>query len=244
MKTIIVEDEPLSRIFLSNLLTEFCPGIQLLAAVPGEADAVEAITNLQPDIVFMDIELQSGTGFEVLRQINGPMPQIVFTTAFDHHALNAIRFSGIPCLQKPIDILALQTAMGHCKTGTHSAAALREAATHLLATVDNHYTPTHLSVPAATGRRFVALADVTHISAATDCCTFYLMDGTAIPVAEPLKEYESLLQEYGFYRVHQLHVINVQAIQKGSLQQDHLLLVNGVQVAVSAKKVAAIKNFC
>src|SRR5687767_1237610 len=106
MNAIIVEDEPLSRIFLRNLLAEFCPEVNVVATVSTEDDAVESINTLQPQLVFLDIEVQAGTGFEALKRIGCTYPAVVVTTHFDHHAIRAVQCSRVDYFEKPIEIRA------------------------------------------------------------------------------------------------------------------------------------------
>src|SRR5690242_3535970 len=101
LRTIIVEDELHSREFLNNVLTEFCPETEVIAFATSKEEAISAITALKPDLVFLDIELQHGTGFDVLRGLDRPAFHVVFTTGSGHHSIKAIQFSGVDYLLKP-----------------------------------------------------------------------------------------------------------------------------------------------
>src|SRR5690554_3643970 len=143
LRTIIVEDEPLARLFLENLLKEFCPNTEIVAQAKTEDEAVSLIEAYKPDLLFLDIELQQGSGFGVMQRIN-TRPRIIFTTAYDHYAINAIRLSGIEYLLKPFDSDSLQTAISSAceKTSEHAAQAIE----HMMETLANNNTAVHLAL--------------------------------------------------------------------------------------------------
>src|SRR5690349_2073566 len=110
-KAIIVEDEIHSREFLKNVVAEYCPQLNVVALAADVEEGVAAIKEHQPDIVFLDIEMQTGTGFDLLQQFPQPPFEVIFTTAYDHYAIKAIKFSAVDYLLKPIEIEELQQAV-------------------------------------------------------------------------------------------------------------------------------------
>src|SRR5690606_32103916 len=111
MRAVIVEDEIHNREALRNLLTEFCDDVEVAGVAGSVTEAVEMIRSTKPDVIFLDIELQVGTGFDVLSQIADLDPEVIFTTAFEHYAIKAIKFSSLDYLLKPIDVDELQSAV-------------------------------------------------------------------------------------------------------------------------------------
>jgi two-component system, LytTR family, response regulator len=244
MNAIIVEDEPLSRIFLSNLLSEFCPDVKVIATVSTEDDAVESIITLQPQLVFLDIELQTGTGFEVLKRISGTYPSIVVTTAFDHHAIRAVQFSGVDYLQKPIEISALQQVVLKL-TSKQDKVAEQIAIAHLLETIGNNYEASCLAVMTTEGIDYLTVEDIIRVEAVNTGSQFILRGGSKKVIHTNLKEYELLLQDYSFCRIHQSHLINVNEILPGSgISDGHITMIDGSKVPVSPKKIDEMKKYC
>lgn len=242
LNTIIVEDEPLSRVFLHNLLTEFCPGINVVAKSSTEDDAVASISNLKPDLVFLDIELQQGTGFEVLKRIAADCPYIVFTTAFDHHAMRAIQFSGVEYLHKPIDIEGLQQVIESINEKRKRNDA-QQGIPHLLQTLQNNYTPTHLYIPTETGIEYIPVKEIIRIEGCDADSCFILRSGEHKRAKRNLREYELLLNNYSFFRVHQLHLVNLREVNgKQSSDLSTLLMSDKSQVPVSPKKVEELRK--
>ena len=119
-KTIIVEDELLNRDFIRNLLSEFCPEIELIGAARDAEEAIMMIRTHHPQIVLMDVELQTATGFDVLEQLKDLHFEVIFITASDHHAFKAIELSATGYLLKPVHFEDLQRAIDKAIAGIQS----------------------------------------------------------------------------------------------------------------------------
>lgn len=205
-KTIIVEDEPLSRAFLNSLLAEFCPDIKVVATVPTEDEAVKAIDSLQPDLVFLDIELQQGTGFEVLKRTSRHNYHVVFTTAIEHYGIRAIRFSAVDYLQKPIDIEGLRQVIASIDIKQASKAI---AIKHLIETLNNNNDPVHLGIPCANGTLYTPVAGIVSVEAAGDNCIINTGYQKITGIGRSIKDYEQLLADNNFFRPHPSFLINL-----------------------------------
>jgi two-component system, LytTR family, response regulator len=242
IRTILVEDEPLSRLFLQNLLKEFCPQISVISVAATESAAIQAIRDLQPDLVFMDIELQEGTGFGVLKNTTAEKFQVIFTTALDHEAINIIRLSGVEYLQKPIDIEGLQQAIQNIiakRESDHPSLAVD----HLLQTFNNNNQPRYILLYAGGVASYIPLGDIVRIEMKEQGCCFTMKDSRQIIADKTLKEYESLLSNYSFFRTHQHHLVNINEIKDVTGQNElHVLMNNGDRVLLSEKKKAALLN--
>jgi len=240
LKTIIVEDEPLSRAFLNNLLSEFCPEVEVLTIVPTEAEAVEAIKNLQPDLVFLDIELQQGTGFEVLKKTQQHKYQVIFTTAFDHYSINAIKFSGVDFLQKPIDFEALQLLIRNVirkqKCGSGAIAVK-----HLLKTLENNNVPEQLLVQSDTGAVYIPVADIIYIELSDSGCVFNTTTAKTRATGTGIKEYEQMLADHHFLRLHHAYIINCKQIAVSIPGTGFVTMKDKSNIPVSPKKAEELK---
>ncbi len=241
LRTIIVEDEPLSREFLCNLLKEFHPAIEVIVKVATENDAVAAIVKYAPDLLFLDIELQQGTGFGVLRKIKCHDLQVVFTTAFDHYAIKAIQFSGVEYLHKPIDLEGLEQVIQKVVDKKESGAG-KIALEHLLCTLENNNVPDELFLPASDGNQYVTIANISRIESNEGTCIFRLCSGETISVSNNLKEYEAMLSDHHFFRPHSAHIINLKQVNRlegGETSQ--LIMKDNSIVPVSPKKKEEIQ---
>ena len=237
-RVILVEDEIRSREFLQAVLQEHCPYLEIVATAGNVDDAVQAIRSLRPDLIFLDIELQTGTGFDVLAQIADVQPAVIFTTAYDHYAIKAIKFSAVDYLLKPIDVDELKAAVARTQSlhekeaGQMTLQALMQNLKQLR-TADN---PT-ITLSVAEGLEFIPLSDIIRIEAAGAYTNFFLKGGKKLMVSKNLKEYENMLTDHDFMRVHNSHIINLAEVKR-MVRSDggYAVMSDDAQVIISPKK--------
>ena len=214
IKAVIIEDELHSRNFLNNLVTEFCPEISIAGMAASVAEAVALIQQTEPQIVFLDIEMQTGTGFDVLQQLQKRDFHVIFTTAYDHYAIKAIKFSAVDYLLKPINLEELQAAVAKAienieqKTGENKLELLIK---NLRRPAGEDFS---ISLSTSDGVEFIQLSNIIRLEASGPYTTFFMKDARKIMVSRNLKEYEMLLTDHGFFRVHNSHIINLKEVRK------------------------------
>jgi len=237
-RVLIVEDEVRSREFLADILAEHCPALQLVGTASNVAEAVAAIRDYRPDLVFLDIELQTGTGFDVLEQINGEQPAIIFTTAYDHYAIKAIRFSAVDYLLKPIDVDELKAAVARTRDLQHvnSNQQTLDVLMHNLKQLRANENPT-ITLSVAEGIEFIPLREIIRLEAAGAYTNFFLKGSRKMMVSKNLKEYETMLGEHNFMRVHNSHIINLAEVKR-FVKSDggYAVMSDDAQVVISPKK--------
>ncbi|MEO8117472.1 MAG: LytTR family DNA-binding domain-containing protein [Bacteroidota bacterium] len=236
-KAVIIEDEMHSREFLKNLLQEFHPELTVAGTAEDVQAAVKLIDLEKPRIIFLDIEMQAGTGFDVLQQIESYPCDIIFTTAYDHYAIKAIKFSAIDYLLKPIDIDELNKAIEKVLEKNKSTAAHTNIEM-LLNNLKNIKAgnPT-ITLATSEGLEFVPVKNIIRVEAAGAYTTFHLKVGKKIMVSKNLKEYENLLEGHEFMRVHNSHVINLNEVKKFIKSDGGYIIMNDdSQVVLSPKK--------
>ena len=236
-KAIIVEDELHSRELLKKMLAMFCPDVQVTALASSVNEGVKAIKEHAPDIVFLDVEMQTGTGFDLLQQFPDPSFGVIFTTAYDHYAVKAIRFSAVDYLLKPIDAEELQQAVKkitHKKDTGISAAAVKTLLSNLQKPAGSTQT---ITLATSEGLEFIPLHDIIHIEANGPYSNFFLAGNRKIIVSKDLKEYEMLLGEHQFLRIHNSHIINIKEVRR-MIKTDggYAVMSNGAQLIISPKK--------
>lgn len=209
-KTIIIEDEYRLREALSIML-EMVSGdtIQIVGYAESVPEAVKMVDRLKPDLVFMDIMLKDGTGFDVLQQISFHSFHLIFTTAFEQHAINAFKYSAVDYLLKPIDPQELKTAIDRIAI-LEERVLEKQQITELQTNLSK--TPDRLVLPTQEAMYVVKLNQILRCETSGSYTTFFLTDGRKIMVSKPLKNYEDILLPPMFFRVHQSHLINVNAI--------------------------------
>lgn len=209
-RTIIVEDEYRLREALSILLEMVAPeAVQIVGYAEREEEAVKLIDRLKPDLVFMDIMLKEGTGFDVLNQVTHKAFHLIFTTAYEEHAIRAFKFSAIDYLLKPIDAEELKMALE--RTTDLQGRLLADKQWSELNT-NLEKTPKRLVLPTQEAMHVVKIEQIVRCETSGSYTTFYLTEGKKIIVSKPLKNYEDILLPPEFFRVHQSHLINVNYI--------------------------------
>ncbi len=239
INAIIVDDEPHCTEHLERILKQFATDkVRLLGTFETVDQGVAAIGELNPELLFLDIQLKHQTGFDLLRQIDAAGLAIIFTTAFDHYAVQAFKFSAIDYLLKPID-------EGDLLDSLHKAADSLERK-HALARYDilfEHLNRTpeirpKIALPSMEGWDFVPIADIVRCQAQGNYTQFCMHGGDQILVSQTLKGYEKLLEGHGFFRVHHAHLVNLTRVVKYD-KSGFLTMDDGTAVDVSTRRKEA-----
>jgi two-component system, LytTR family, response regulator len=213
LRSIIVDDESKSREVLKSLIEKFCDGIEVCTTCQNGEEAIAGITSYKPDVIFLDIQLKSETGFEILQRLDKIDFEIIFTTAYSEFAIKAFNFSAIDYLLKPIDIELLRKAVEKVRkrSGDNISQRVAQLAENLKG---NSFRNSRLAIPATDGLEFVTVGEILYCEASGNYTNIYMSDNRKFIVSRTLKEYEDLLQDQDFFRIHNSHLINLNAIKK------------------------------
>ncbi|MBN2637002.1 MAG: response regulator transcription factor [Prolixibacteraceae bacterium] len=237
---VIIDDELNNCENLKELLHKYCPEIEITGMAHNAADGVKEISRVKPALVFLDIQMPGGSGFDMLEQLK-PIPfEVIFVTAFDQYAIRAIRFCAIDYLLKPVDILELQTAVSRAVNKIRQQEP-NLSMSNLLANRNHENDDLKIALPTAERILFTNLSEIIRCLGDNNYTTVYLKNGDSVLVSKTLKEYEELLSDKGFLRVHQSHLINVNAIRSFEKQDGgYLKMTDGVSVPVSRQRKNSI----
>jgi len=237
LKVVIVEDEIRSRELLFNLLGQYCGDVRVTGMAATVEEAVTLIDERLPSLVFLDIEMHAGTGFDVLMRVKERNFHVIFTTAYDHYALRAIKFSAVDYLLKPIDVEELQAAVQ--KVQKRVQAQVSSDSLEALMQNLGKKNPEEFSITLSTseGLEFVPLTSIIRLEASGPYTSFFLKDCRRIMVSRHMKEFEQMLSEYGFFRLHNSFMINLKAVQR-MVKSDggYAIMTDGAMVPISPKK--------
>ena len=207
MKAVIIDDEEDSRNILANYLAKYCVDIEVCGFGESVATGNAAIQKHNPDVVFLDIEMPYGNGFDLLDSVKQITFETVFVTAFDHYAIQALNQSAAYYLLKPISIDELVNAVNTIRTERSEASYTR----HSNVLLDNIRTPVNqkIMLPTMEGFEIVTINTILYCEAADNFTRFYL-EGAANPllICKTLKYFEEILKEHRFLRIHRSHLIN------------------------------------
>ena len=242
LKAIIVDDENGARQSLANILTAKCSNVEVKATADSVSKAMTAIKDIKPDIVFLDIQLHNETGFDLLEKIGNPGFEVIFTTAYDKYAIRAIKFAAVDYLLKPIDTNELLAAVKKAE----AKRTLAERNDHIRVLLNNRKTESAgqtIGLPTMDGFDFVIINDIIRIESTGNYSTFFFANKTSIVASRLLKEFEELLSDSNFFRVHQSHLVNLKHIRK-YLKGDggELMMIDDSMVPVSKRKKADLLN--
>jgi len=237
IRAVIVDDELKGRETLRTLIMRHCKGIEVVGMADSVASGVTLIRNAAPDLVFLDIEMPGGKGFDLLDKVKDKNFEIIFTTAYSQYAIKAIRFSALDYLLKPVNPQELQDAVLKVAQLLSASTSNRRNVDALLSNLKENNEPKKLALPNTEGVAFVNLDEIIRCMADANYTGIYLMSGKKILVARTLKDYEELLSEDDFCRVHHAHLINLRHVReyiKG--EGGTVLMSDGTRVEVSRRK--------
>lgn len=235
MRAVIIEDEERSRLVLQNLLATYCPDVEVVATADSVSTALEALHTFQPDIMFLDVQINGGYGFDVLDKMKDVKAGVIFTTAYDHYALKAFKFSAIDYLLKPIDIDELKAAVQKALNSKNQAENQYKIQ-NLLSNLKNPKEDPVLLVSTLEAVEFVRIKEIIRCEAQGAYTLLILKDHKPILVSKIIKDFEFLLLDYGFYRVHQSHLINLKEVQRFVKSENYLLMRDGAQIQLARSR--------
>lgn len=236
MKAVIIDDEEDSRKILANYLTKYCPDVQVCGFGESVATGKEAIQKYTPDIVFLDIEMPYGNGFDLLDSIDDITFETVFVTAFGNYAIQALNQSAAYYLLKPINIDELIKAVEKIKKERAEVNYTRH--TNIL--LDNIRTPVNqkIMLPTMEGFEIVTINTILYCEAADNFTRFYLdNNGTSLLICKTLKYFEEILKDHRFLRIHRSYLINPDyVIRYAKGKGGTVTMKNNKELEMSAEK--------
>ncbi len=242
IKALIVDDDDLSRDTLKLLIEKYQPEISSILLAGDALLARHLISTEQPDLIFLDVEMPQYSGFDLLNMIAEKNFDVIFTSSFQKYAIRAIRFSALDYLLKPVQkdelAQAIQRHLEKRDQAQHRPALYQ----NLLQTIQSRETKDfRLAIPTTEGVFFFHPDDIIRCEAERSYTKFFLASRKTFLASKPLREYEELLQENGFLRVHKSHLINMQYVHR-YLPSGFLLMKDESKVEVARRRKAEIES--
>lgn len=235
MRAIIIDDEKKGRIALRQKILDYCKEIEIIGEAEDGKMGYELINSKKPEIVFLDIEMPIMNGFEMLQQLKECNFHLIFTTAYDHYAIKAIKYSAFDYLLKPIDIEELKHTVQ--KLIHVNRRELKEQIDILTSNFNNEKPGLNkLAIPTMDGLFFYNISDLIYLEAQSNYTNLHFKDQKSILASKTMKEFEEILPSAMFFRPHHSFIINLHYVEK-YIKGDggQICLTNGAVVDVSRR---------
>lgn len=243
MKAVIIDNEQPVRSSLSRMIEKYCPSVSSIEEAVGVESGIELIKQSNPDIVFLDMEMDDGTGVDLLKRIGSFSFQLIFITAHEKYALDAIKMSAIDFLLKPIVVEDLLVCIKKASKNIQNQnlqlqiQVLKDSLASLKSNDEKIVLKDSESI------HFVRLNDIVYCEADGPYTTFYLINKEKIVISKSLKEFDDVLESRGFFRTHKSYLANISKIVRFDKQEGGTLIMdNGMQVPVSQRKKEEVMN--
>lgn len=242
LEAIVVDDEQASRTTLRNYLEQYCPNVHVVAEAGNIGDAKVEIKKHGPHLVFLDVEMPFGNGFDLLESLETVDFKVVFVTAFSHYALRAIQYSAAHYILKPVDIDELVAAVARVADESDT---FTDSTQVLLANIKtSQKQKTKVVLPIINGFEVVEAEEVIFCKAEENFTRFRLESGREVMICRTLKYYQEILQPLDFLRIHKSYLINLQHVKKYRKGRGgEVTLVDGTELPVSPSQKEALMNY-
>lgn len=230
---VIIDDEQAAQLTLMSFLQMHCPEVNVIGTADGVEEGLKLLSAKKTDLVFLDIKMNDGTGFDLLKRLPEINFNLVFTTAYDEYALRAFKYSAIDYLLKPINPEELIEAVKKVR---------KEKNENTSKSVDSMFEMysnkifDKIAIPSVDEFSFVHINKIIRCEASSNYTIIFLESGKKIIAPKTLKEFEELLASEGFFRVHQSHLISLDHIQKFQKHKNKIIMVDDSEVEVSRRK--------
>ncbi len=235
INAVIIEDKSVNAKTLQAMIRSYCPTVNIVGMAGNIDNAFTMLCQHTPDLIFLDIEMPGGSGFDLLHKFESVPFEVIFTTAYNQYAIEAFQENALDYLLKPINISNLQRAVAK----TEKQVALKksnEQVSKYLKSLQK-LAPSKISLPTLDGYLFIAPQEIIRCEASGSYSNFYMSSGKKIVVSMLLKKCEDLLPSELFLRVHNSHIINIQFVQQYIRGRGgYLLMQDGSRVDVAASR--------
>ena len=226
IKTLLVDDEPISTKHLKALLEKYAPDIDVIASANNIENALEKIYTLKPELIFLDIELAGESGFDLLKQCEIKKFEVIFVTAHNQFGIEAVKAHALDYILKPINKVELLISIEN---------AVRVIQAKKSST--NEKSSTRISLPTMEGLTFIEVKDIVFIESEGRYTRFHLNNDSKLLVSKNLGEYEEEMEKKGFARIHHSYIVNLAYVEKYIRGRGgYVVLKNGKSLDVSTRK--------
>ncbi len=241
MRAMLIDDEPDNLQFISAMIGMYCPGVSIIGAYTDPFEGMKAILEQKPDVLLLDIEMPGMTGLELLRRLPAVDFELIFVTAHNQYALNAIKLSALDFLLKPVDPTELEEALAKAEQKLKEKRTVEQFNVLVNLLNQNKDSPkmhqhNRIALPTFNGLIYVNMLDIIMVEAEQNYCKFIFEGKPSLTISKNIKNYEGL-EEHDFMRVHRSSIINLNHV-KEFVRHDggYVVMTNGSRIVVSKQK--------
>jgi two-component system LytT family response regulator len=243
IRSIIIDDEPNNIENLQGIMNKYCLEIEVVATANNASEGIIAIKAHQPDLLFLDIQMPGGSGFDLLKAFTQINFEIIFITAYDQYGIQAIKFSALDYLLKPINITELKKSVEKAREKITAKQKNNNIENLLEYIRSGHKDLPKIALPTLQEIIYVKVSDIIRCEAANNYTSFYLQNGEKILVCKTLKEFVQLLSPYNFIRTHQSHLVNLYFVKSFSREDGGtLVLTDHTKIPISRQNRDIVKE--
>lgn len=242
IRCVLIDDEVNNLENLQYLLQQHCSGVEIAGRASSADEGIQLIKEVDPDLVLLDIQMPVKSGFDLLKSFDTVSFEVIFVTAYDQYGIQAIKFSALDYLLKPVDTDDLKQAIDKAK----QRITLKQQNSNISNLIAYLQKPQQesprIALPNLLQTRYVKVNEIVRCEASDNYTHFFLENGEKILVSRTLKEYAELLKPYSFQRTHQSHLVNMHYV-KSFLKEDGgtLLLQDNTKIPISRQHLEAVK---
>lgn len=244
MNVVIVDDEPQARQNIELIIAEYFPNIRISAQAGSVKSAINIIQTENPDLVFLDVDLLDGSGFDILLALKNISFKVIFITAHEEYALRAIKFSAFDFILKPISTDELVCTINNLISDTQKENQAIKWDAFFNNMSKNDGAIKKIVLKTSESIHLIKVTDIIRCEADNNYTTFFLVGGEKIVISKGLKEYEDMLEDSGFFRVHQSHLINLNYILRFDKKDGgFVVLTDKSSIPVSQRKKQKLLDY-
>jgi two-component system LytT family response regulator len=241
IRTVLIDDNPHAIQILRDDLGRMFPEVEIVGEAGGVVEGAKVLRRANPDLLLLDIQMGDGTGFDLLEIVPDLRFQLIFTTAHDEHAIRAFRFAAIDYLLKPIDPEELRRAVERAKSFLSLSNGIAPKQQERLPVLEEHFKkegmPKTIAFHTAEKIHVARLEDILRLEASGNYTQVFFTNGSKLLLTKTLKEFSQMLENSGFLRVHQSHIVNFSHIRE-FIKTDggFIVMADGMKVPVAVRK--------
>jgi|SRR5688572_23552152 len=249
LRAILIDDEPRGISSMQKLLQINCPEVNIIGSYTNADEAIEMIKNLNPDLIFLDIAMPIKNGFELLKELKGLHFEVIFVTAHNQFMIEAFHFSAIDYLLKPVEDNLLVDAVNRAKKRIDERSGSKNIETFLHNLKQKHSPQKmKLCIPSLKGFQVIELDDILYAESSGNYTNLYFLNKAMVCTSKPMHEYETLLEDAGFVRIHKSILVNLLHVKEYLRGEGgSVILSNGHEVEVARRKkdllIAKMKEY-